>query len=152
MKDLNAILEEHVGSSTSEGVVFGRPAAAAKPRTLDVDRMTAQLNARAGFNDRLIMIIFIAYLAILAAVAFVVLRLHDTKIIVAALGGNLLTLAASVGFLRDIWREKNYIDMVGAALPTLPADQAVAMLHTLLVQRTAPKAKSPRTRVAAPAE
>ena len=153
MKGLAGILEEHVGGGPQQ-VVFGRAAgAAAAPAAvpkLDVDRMTAQLTAQSSFNNRLIIVIFAGYLAILGAVTVLIFTFHSPKVILAALGGNLLTLASSVGFLRDLWREKNYVDMLLAVLPSLSSEEAMKLLRTFYLEKIAPKG-APRRRAAAPA-
>jgi hypothetical protein len=143
MKGLAAILEEQVAGGAKEHVVFGRKNEGADERPeprVDVDRLIARLDAQARFNNRLIVTIVVSYLAVLALMAaLVVVHNNNIKWLAAGLGGNLLTLAGSVGFLRDLWREKNYIDMLLAILPSLTAAEAMKMLRAFYFEKVAPK-------------
>jgi hypothetical protein len=142
MSRLAAILEEQVVSGR-ERVVFGRKEEAAQERqqpAVEVDRLIARLDAQARFNNRLIIAIVASYLALLALMAALVVVHHgDIKWLAAGLGGNLLTLAGSVTFLRDLWREKNYIDMLLAILPSLTAAEAMKMLRAFYFEKVAPR-------------
>jgi branched-subunit amino acid transport protein AzlD len=147
MRGLAAILEEEVAGGARERVVLGRDTGVAErpqPR-VDVERLNARLDAQARFNNGLIVTIVVSYLMLLALIAVLVVLHHDdVQWLAAGLGANLLTLAGSVGFLRDLWREKSYIDMLLAILPSLTAAEAMKTLRAFYFEKVAPK-RGPRT-------
>ncbi len=127
MNRLSRVLEEFLADAAERTEVhFGRSAEkTAPPPQLNVELLVQRLDAQVRFNNRLIVAIFASYLAILATImALVVVHHDDIRWVTAALGGNLLVLLGSGRFLRDVWREKHYADLLRAILPTLPAAEA----------------------------
>lgn len=146
MKNLGSILSEFL--EPARPLVFGEPPQSAAVRPVDTDRLIERLDRQVRFNNHLILSVVGVYILLLVvSSALVIVHHDDTKWIITFLGGNFLVLAGIGAKLQDTWREKNYIDMMLAVLPTLTPVEAVKVLQSFYLE----KVQKRREKGAAPA-
>jgi hypothetical protein len=135
LKNLASILSEFLQPSAP--VVFGRAGeSAVRPAAVDTDRLIRRLDRQVRFNNRLILTIVGAYVLLLLIASTLVVAHHkDTNWIIAFVGGNFLALMTIGTKLQDTWREKNYMDMMLAVLPTLTPPEAMKMLQSFYLEK-----------------
>jgi hypothetical protein len=157
MTKLPGLLQDYIDATSSGpetepklGRVSTERVAAPRPENVDATAvLIRRLDAQSTFNNRLIIVVVATYVAILAFICVLAVVQSEPAWLVTALGGNILILAGSVSFLRDVWREKNYIDMLLAILPSLTGAEAAKVVKTLYLEKLEKK-RSPRTPSPAP--
>ncbi|SRR5258706_14293875 len=132
MKQLAEILKLFV---ESEPVTFGGPERAT-PTGADTDRLILRLERQTAINNRIITTIVASYVFLLL-ISSVLVILHHTDLawVGSFLGGNFLALTGIGAKLFEMWRVKNYIDMMLALLPSLTPQEALKMIQTFYFEK-----------------
>src|SRR4051794_8379341 len=133
MNRLSELLQAYVNRTTFGSVAFGREDAALPGAREKSERewnwLIEKLRQERTSNNMIIWLAVGGYLLLLILLGgLVIIHQNDPKWVAAMLGGNLLSLGVVVAWIRDIWREKNYIDMLLAILPTLTPEEAMKVV------------------------
>lgn len=152
MKNLSQLLQEYVERTTVGAVQFGRaegeaPSLPAGRSEREWNWLVEKLREERNSNNLIIWLAVGGYVLLLLLLSsLVVLHQNDPKWVAAMLGGNLLSLGVVVAWIRDIWREKNYIDMLLAVLPTLTPEEAIKVVQSFYYEKVSRKAQPAKAR------
>jgi hypothetical protein len=144
MKRLTAVIEDYLGTASERPkVVLGSKAKEAEPAAAtapDAKHLISSLAKQAAFNNRILMTVIGSYLAVLiVAMVLVIRHQDDTKWVLGFLGGNFLVLLGVGSRILDLWREKNYMDMMLAVLPSLSSAEAIKFIRAFYMEKLASK-------------
>jgi hypothetical protein len=132
MSQLNAILFDFLGT-VEPAALGGTPP---KQHESDAAGLIERLERQALFNNRTVIAIVASYLFLLLVSSALVLLHHDDASWIATfLGGNVLVLTTIGAKLQNVWREKSYIDMLVAILPSLTPAEAVRVIKTFYLEQ-----------------
>jgi hypothetical protein len=156
MQQLAGILKEFMGNIEPQepapltfGEGTGGKAKEARPRitpsAASLDRLAERLERQVGLNNRILVVIVVVYALLFAVAAVLVIAHHnDVGWIQAFVGGNVLALTAVGSRLLDVWREKNYMDMLLAILPTLAPAEALRVIEAFYLEKLKKPARKGR--------